>query len=150
MKKLIPILVFLISLSSFSQGGRRINERVKAQKRAFITEKLNLSPEEAEKFWPIYNTFEATQERIKSKDLRAVKIEMRSNPDISDAEADKLLEKLVKAEKELHAARIKLVEDLKTVISSKKIILLKATEDEFNRKLIKKLKEYRDRRQGKN
>ena len=150
MKKLIPILVLLISLSGFAQRGGKMNERIKAQKTAFITEKLSLTADEAAKFWPIYNEFEAKRNKIKSEDLRAVKMKMRNNPDMSDKEADELLEILIKAENDLHAAKLKLVKDLKTVLSAKKIIRLRAAEDEFNRILFQRLKEMRQKHADKN
>jgi hypothetical protein len=146
MKKLIPILVLFLSFSVFAQRSGKMNERIKVQKIAFITEKLDLTSDEAAKFWPIYNAFETEREKIKSKELRAIKVEMRNNPDISESEADALLQKLIKAENDLHDAKLKLVNDLKTAIPSRKIILLKAVEDEFNRALLRRLKDMRDKR----
>ncbi|MBO6879585.1 sensor of ECF-type sigma factor [Winogradskyella sp.] len=149
MKKLIPILVLLISFSSFAQNGGKMQERIKAQKIAFITEKLSLTTKEAQQFWPIYNAYEAKVEDIKSKDLQPLKQEMRRG-DVSDKRANELLEKLMKAETDMHEAKLQLVQDLKEVISSKKIILLKAAEDQFNRVLLERLKEMRDKRNRKN
>ena len=145
-KKLIPLLVLLISLSAFAQRSGKMNDRIKAQKIAFITEKLDLTSDEAAKFWPIYNAFEKRREKIKTEDLRAVKVKMRDDPNMSDSEADRLLKKLIKAENDLHDAKLTLVKELKTAISSKKIIRLRATEDEFNRALLRRLKEMREKR----
>jgi len=150
MKKIIPIVIMLISISSFAQDRGKMKERIKAQKIAFITEKLDLTSNEAEKFWPIYNAFEASIENIKSKDLRAVKMEMHNGEDVSDKRANELLEKLMKAEKDMHDAKLKLVKDLKKVIPAKKIILLKATEDQFNRVLLQRLREMREKRSKRN
>ncbi|WP_412560389.1 sensor of ECF-type sigma factor [Winogradskyella sp. MIT101101] len=149
MKKLIPILVLLISFSSFAQNGGKMQERIKAQKIAFITEKLSLTTKEAQQFWPIYNAYEAKVEDIKSKDLQPLKQEMRRG-DVSDKRANELLEKLMKAETDMHEAKLQLVQDLKEVISSKKIILLKAAEDQFNKILLERLKQMRDKRNRKN
>lgn len=150
MKRLIPILVLLIGLSSYAQRDGRMNERIKAQKVAFITEKLSLTAEEAQQFWPIYNAFEEKREGIKSGKLREVKMKIRQNPDMSDSEASKLLEQILNAENEIHNAKMKLAEDLKSVLSPKKIIRLRATEDEFNRELLQHLKKMRERRMNKN
>lgn len=147
MKRLIPILILLVSFSGFAQRGGEIQERIKAQKIAFITEKLELTSEEAQQFWPIYNEFEAKVEKIKSENLRPLKKEMRQD-NVSDKRANEILEKLIKAETEMHNARLELVEDLKTVISAKKIIMLKVAEDQFNQKLLDKLKDFRERRQN--
>ena len=146
-KRLIPILILLVSFTGFAQRGGEIQEKIKAQKIAFITDKLELTSEEAQQFWPIYNAFEAKVEKIKSEDLRPLKKEMRQG-DVSDKRAGEILEKLIEAETEMHNARLELVEDLKTVISAKKIIMLKVAEDQFNQKLLDRLKEFRERRQN--
>ncbi len=145
MKKLIPILILFISLSAFAQRDGRMGERIKAQKIAFITEKLSLTSEEAQQFWPIYNTYEDKVQKIRSEDLKPLKIEMRDG-EVSDKRADEILEQLMKAESDMHDAKIQLVKDLKKVIPSKKIIKLKAAEDQFNRKLLERLKNMREKR----
>ena len=147
MKKLIPILVLLISFSSFAQRGDKMKERIKAQKIAFISDKLQLTSDEAQQFWPIYNAFEAKVESVKSEVLRPMKQEMRSG-NVSDKRAEEILEKLLKAETEMHNAKLELVEDLKAVISAKKIIKLKAAEDQFNQILLDKIKEFREQRRN--
>ena len=59
MKRLIiPILTLFICFNAYSQRDGKMQERIKAQKVAFITERLDLSSKEAQKFWPIYNAFE--------------------------------------------------------------------------------------------
>ena len=143
MKKLIILFLF-VSASVFSQGKREeMRERIKSEKIAFITEKLELSSTEAKGFWPIYNAFEETTHSIKRNDLRAIKNKMRKPEGLTKQEADKLLEQLMQAENNMHNAKLKMVNDLKQVISSEKIIRLKGAEDEFNRKILEKLREYR-------
>ena len=69
MKKIFIILVALsFTLPLFSQDNRmgEHRDKIKALKVADITDKLNLSASEAEKFWPIYNAFENDQERLRS------------------------------------------------------------------------------------
>lgn len=146
-KQLIPILILLVSFTGFAQRGGEIQEKIKAQKIAFITDKLELTSEEAQQFWPIYNEFEAKVEKIKSEDLRPLKKEMRQG-NVSDKRAGEILDKLLEAETEMHNAKLELVENLKTVISAKKIIMLKVAEDQFNQKLLDRLKEFRERRQN--
>lgn len=149
MKNILYILALFFSLASFTQTRPEMRERIKTQKVAFITEKLSLTTSEAEKFWPVYNAFEATEDNIRTKDYRVVKQAMRKNPDMPEAEANKLLEQLVNAEEKMHKAKMKLFSDLKGVISSNKIIRLKRAEDEFNRELLKKLRDMRSKRSEK-
>ena len=56
MKKFV-LYTFLI-LSGFSIRAQNGN-RLEALKIAYITNKMDLSPEEAQKFWPIYNQYAA-------------------------------------------------------------------------------------------
>ncbi|WP_299364305.1 sensor of ECF-type sigma factor [Winogradskyella sp.] len=148
MKKLIPILILFFSLSTFAQGGDKMKERIKAQKIAFISDQLDLSEEEAQGFWPIYNAYEDTVEGIRSSEIRTVRMKIRQNPDMSEAEANQLISQLIKAEENILAAKIKLVNDLKKVLSSVKILKLRAVEDQFNKRLLDKLKEFREQRRN--
>jgi hypothetical protein len=59
---LVTGLVILGSGYSLAQGRpAEAAQRVRAMKVAFITERMNLTPEEAEKFWPLQKAFEAEQ-----------------------------------------------------------------------------------------
>jgi hypothetical protein len=66
MKTLKSILVFLtLSSASFGQIQRPGNpearaaelKKIQAMEMAFITKELNLSPDEAQKFWPVFNQY---------------------------------------------------------------------------------------------
>ena len=65
---------------------------------------------------------------------------------VSDDRADELLAEILNAENKMHETKMQLVKDLKEVISSQKIMQLKAAEDQFNRVLIERLKKVRDQR----
>ena len=70
MKKihLITVIAFLISALTFAQCGK-FRDQIKASKVAFITNELNLTTTEAEKFWPLYNTFDDKQREIKKEKI---------------------------------------------------------------------------------
>ena len=56
MNKITLIITLLLTMNVVAQSPEK-RERIKALKVAFITEKLELTESEAQKFWPIYNTF---------------------------------------------------------------------------------------------
>lgn len=147
MNKLItPIIALLISLSAFAQpGGEKMRERIKAQKATFITNQLDLSAEEAQKFWPIYNAYEEKVETLRRNDFKRVRKALEQGS-LTDAQAQEALNNYLKSEDEMHQAKRQLVADLKNVLSPKKIIKLKIAEEAFNRQLLDKLKEFRERR----
>jgi len=68
MKKLFSVLVMFcwLCLPAQSQGPKQrpMAGLVEAYKTAFITQRLNLSTEEAQKFWPIYNSYIAEVRQV--------------------------------------------------------------------------------------
>ena len=146
-KLIITIVLFAFSLNSFAQRGDKMQERIKAQKVAFITERLDLSANEAQKFWPIYNAFEDKTESIRKNDLRDVRQAMRRG-NLSDDEAQTMLNQFMAAEDKLHDAKKQLVSDLKKVIPPQKIIALKVAEEAFKQKLIKIMQQRKERMQN--
>lgn len=140
MKKLLLILILSLSISSFAQDKNR-QERIKALKIAFITEQLQLTETEAQNFWPIYNAFEAENQKIR-KETRGKfrKVDFES---MSDKEAKEHLEDWMATEEKKHKLRQQFSKDLFKVLPAKKIIKLKATEDAFNRRMMEQFKKHR-------
>ena len=145
---ILTLLIALFTVSTFAQHQDR--ERIQALKVSFITEKLDFTAKEAQAFWPIYNTYEENSRKCKYEDMRNIRKEIKDNAEnLSDAKAEELLNKFVAAENSLHEERINLIVNLKKIISSKKIILLKAAEDDFNRKLFDQYKKRKREQQKK-
>lgn len=144
-KIILPILFLFISSFAFSQGGRDRKEKVRALKVAYITEQLNLTTEEAQKFWPIYNTFDEKQAELRHEKMRAIldRFEPGSVDKLSEKEASNLLIQMEAIEENLFSLRKKFIKDLQGVISAKKIIKLKKAEEDFNRELLKQIREKR-------
>ena len=83
----ILILTLFVTTSAFAQKFDK--EKIKALKIAHITEQMDLTKDEAQKFWPIYNANEEAENklRIKSNENRKV-----NNPEgLSESEAKTLL-----------------------------------------------------------
>lgn len=141
MKRIITLLLLLMfCFSGWSQNREQMQERIKAQKVAFITQRLDLSSKEAQAFWPIYNAFEDKTHSMRQKDLKEVREAMKRG-DLSQDEAQGLLDKFMKVEEKMHEAKKQLVKDLANVIPPQKIIQLKVAEEAFNRRLMEMLKD---------
>ena len=140
-----PLVFLLISSLSFAQVYMERREKVKALKVAFITEKLELTTEEAQKFWPVYNAFDDNQAELRHEKMRAILDRFRpgSVDKLSEKEASALLVQMESLEENLFNLRKKFIKDLQGVISAKKIIKLKKAEEDFNRELLKQMREKR-------
>ena len=76
---LLILITLSLGLTSTAQNNFRAGrpETVEAIKIAYFTKKLNLTPDEAQKFWPIYNQYfdELRQIRQQNRDLDEVEME---------------------------------------------------------------------------
>ncbi|MDF3076766.1 MAG: hypothetical protein K0S09_655 [Sphingobacteriaceae bacterium] len=66
MKRIVFILLSIfIATSAFAQAPRsKGRERLEAAKAAFINQKLNLTSDEAEQFWPVFNNYQRESELL--------------------------------------------------------------------------------------
>lgn len=141
MKKLLLILILTLSISSYAQDNDR-KERIKALKIAFITERLELTETEAQKFWPIYNAFDEENQKMRKETMgKFRKVDFKS---MSDQEANKHLEDIMVTDAKKHQLKQQFVKDLLKILPGKKIIILKATEDAFNRRMMEQFKKRRE------
>jgi hypothetical protein len=118
------------------------HEKIKALKRAHITETLSLSPSEAEKFWPIYNVYEEQMDVLKRSERKELRIFKDQTLDaMTDAEANALMDKIMEIKSSEVRHRYDLITNLRKVLPPKKIILLKKAEDDFKRQLLKQIRQ---------
>ena len=69
----LAALFLMCSITFYSQETK--NEKIKSLKIAHITKTLDLTTSEAEKFWPIYNTFENKQMGLRMFKMKKIDIE---------------------------------------------------------------------------
>lgn len=150
LRKLFPILFLLLTLSFYGQNDKsredkfkEKREQIKAMKVAFLTSELDLSSSEAEKFWPIYNTFDDKQFELRHQKMRALFKKMQDNEldKMSEKEAAALLNQIEDNEEDLFNLRKKFTSSLKGVLPSVKIIKFKKAEEDFSRKLLQQYKD---------
>lgn len=128
MKKCFLLLFVLFTMFSIGKAqddkGSRA-EKIQALKIAFITQKLQLTVPEAEKFWPVYNEY---QNEI--KDLRA----NRKNEDVLENE-----EKLLNIRKKYKPS-------FQKILGAEKLNQLFIAERDFRTILIRRLKNHNQQR----
>lgn len=144
MKKLVLTLLLLITCEIYAQPDR--SEKIKAIKTAYITEQLDLSASEAEKFWPVYNDYEEKMHSLRKNGRREVYKKIKDGIDsMSDAEANMLLDKFLDFKAKELRNNEELVSSLRKVLSPKKILKLKKVEEDFKKKLLERLKRRKNR-----
>ncbi len=146
LKKILPILFLFLSFNFYAQNEnfKDKKEQIRAMKVAFFTTELDLTSSEAEKFWPLYNTFDDKQFELRHQKMKSYFKRMQGDnlDKISEKDATALLDQIQDNEDDLYNLRKKFVQNLKEVLPPIKILKLKKAEENFNRKL---LQQYRDK-----
>jgi hypothetical protein len=144
-KYMLIIIAFLSALTAVNgQHGRDFDgkrEKIKALKVAYITEKLQLTPEEAERFWPVYNEFDQKRHNL---EIEISGQAIGKNPDIAlmtDAEVDQLIRERLKREEQVLELKQEYFLKFKEVLTIKKVYRLYEAEMGFKKLLLERLQE---------
>ena len=148
LKKILLILLLLVSFNFYAQGEsmKEKKEQIKALKVAFFTTELDLTTNEAEKFWPLYNSYDDKQFELRHQKMKTYMRRMSdgSLDKITEKEANTFLAQMEDTEEELFLVRKKFMQNVRTILPAVKIVKLKKAEEDFNRKL---LQQYRNKGQ---
>ena len=128
-KYLLIIALFLgFTVAGMSQDeDKKDGGRIEALKIAFLTRKLNLSTEEAQKFWPVYNKY--------ADEIRNLQIEARQNRTTEIDREEKIL-----------TIRKRFNGEFTKALSGEKVNTFFRVEKEFNGFLQKEMMERRQQR----
>lgn len=139
MKRYTMALTFVtFAMVALAQDGR-LQDRIEAQRIAFITEQLQLTPQEAQQFWPVYNEY-----RDKEIALNKQKVPARGMGLMSDQEAADHLDKVLDIEQQVLTAKIDYTNQLRSILTPRKILKLYAAERQFKERLLRIMNQRRN------
>jgi hypothetical protein len=134
------LLLFILSINMMQAQERRSkDERIQALKVAFITEELNLTPEQSQGFWPLYNELQAKLKQLKKSRIKRLDIEK-----MPDSELEAILENQLKMEEDKVALHRTYTQRFKKVITIRQVIKLTQSEHRFRKELLRRAKERRE------
>ena len=134
---------FAFVLPAFSQQMRdKVEEKVKIQRIAFITQRLSLTETEAQQFWPVFNEFTEKLQQIRKKQKPDKPFD-----ELSDADVEKMIAGQFDQDTREIDLKKEYFQKLKKVISVKKIAKLYKAEKDFRGELVKQLQEMRELKQ---
>jgi hypothetical protein len=141
-KKEILLMILMFGVLTFSQAQIRppvpptppkppagLDEnRIKSLKIAHLTERLNLSSEEAAKFWPIYNQFEDKKLALQ-KELSKLEVSLK----MDEKDANAFIQKSLENSQKLVDLRKEQLNALKGVLSTQQLAMLQISDRDFGR-----------------
>lgn len=147
MKKMLNTLAVLVlflysAVNSNAQGKfeKGWKEKIMSEKVAFLTIELDITPEEAQVFWPVYNKVGKELDQARHDVMSSYKqlsdaVEAKK----SEKELSMLLDKYIQAKIQQDKLDNAAVEAYKSVLPVEKIARLYVAEEKFRRQYIHKL-----------
>lgn len=130
MKKIILLIaICIVSISGYSQNENKIE----TLKKEFLTKNLELTPQESEKFFPLYREYE-----MKKKNLRK---SLRHDLKGADNDGSTSMDKIMNQEQEILDVQKEYVQKFRQFLPEQKIVKLLSVEKEFKKMLLEKLKD---------
>lgn len=144
--------IFAVALTAFAllsvsrvqaqpQKGTDWQDKIKSEKIGFITAELNLTPEEAQIFWPVYNKIAAEKSELqkKVKEAYGALLKALKEDTASEQEINKLLDNYLAAKQAVQDAGKQDAQKFRKVLSGKKVAQLYVAEEKYRRQSIRNL-----------
>lgn len=109
-----------------------------SQKIAFFTRELDLSPEEAAVFWPVYNEMQKKNRELEGMMWKNFR-EMKEAGKLSEARYRQAIDSMLVRENRMYALKEKYYRKMLTVLPASKVWKLGEAERKFHRCLFNKL-----------
>lgn len=136
--RILIIAMFLFSLTGIAQRqfDPQTIELIKTKKIAFLTEAISLTPQEAEKFWPVYNELEKQRFILMDKKNELEEKSEKPKPGMCEGDYRKLATEIAA----IHLKEGKLIEEynlkLLNVLPAEKVVKLYRAEGKFRASLM--------------
>ena len=138
----IILMLFFISFGAFAQS-REAMKKIESARIALITERLGLTPDQAEKFWPVYREY-----NMERRELRKEFREARQGVDIKNL-TEEQSKQLIQKSLDLKQNELNLEKEysrrMSDVISTQQLFKLKNAEKDFQQMLLKRIQDQRQR-----
>ncbi len=142
LKIIVAVIALILSAPLFSQTVR--NNRIEAEKIAFFTNKLDLSAEEAQKFWPVYNDYSTRKEKIIQERNGLMRYLNQNSENLSDEEFEESGDKLISYTKKEAELSQTFHKKFKEVLPPAKVVRIYSAEIQFRTMLLNKLQQRRE------
>ena len=118
-------------------------EKLNNYKIGFFTKRLNLTSEEAEKFWPVYNEYQGKRNLIQLEKLKINRNFNQNGSTLSDNQLVEMGDKYVDCLVQESALAVAFHKKLREVLSPSKVIMYYQAENQYKAQLLNELQNVR-------
>jgi len=141
MKKLILITITILLFTNISFGQNKSKkDKLKAEKIAFFTDKIGLSPKEAQTFWPVYNEYWNLKNKIINNRKKDMLYFSTHYNQLSEKEMIKFSDKYINYELQIAKLLNNYHNEFKKILPINKVMKLYQADYEFKTYLLNQIK----------
>ena len=140
MKKVVCILLMILAMPCIKSAAQNTNlEKLNNYKIGFFTKRLNLTSEEAEKFWPVYNEYQGQRNLIQLEKLKLNRNFNLNESTLSDKQLEEMGDKYVDCLVQESNLAVVFHKKLKEVLPPAKVIMYYQAENQYKIQLLNEL-----------
>jgi hypothetical protein len=147
MKRYIFILILLPFAAGLTMNAQN-QGKIAAEKVAFFTRRLNLTVDEAEKFWPVYNDYSNRKDKINQDRNSLMRYATQNKDNLSAKELEEAGDKVVEYITEEADLTRQYHQKFKEVLAPEKVVQLYSVELQFKTYLLNQLQQRRQQQQA--
>jgi hypothetical protein len=146
-KKLIsaPIIVLICTLLTNKTDAQQVRtdlaNKIQTQRIAFFTDRMGITSEEAQKFWPIYQEYNGKKTKLMAEKNRLTRFYKENSATMNENDVDVTINKYVQSAKAETALFEEYNKKFRQVLPAHKVMKLYLAEVEFKTILLKQIKE---------
>jgi hypothetical protein len=139
MKKIIVLLTIILMTPVLKTEGQTNLEKLNNYKIGFFTKKLDLTSEEAVKFWPVYNEYQTQRNSIQLDKLKINRNFNQNGSTLPDKQLTEMGDKYVDLLVEESNLAVDFHKKLKEVLPPAKVIRYYQAENQYKAQLLNEL-----------
>lgn len=143
MKKIPLILILAFLTMIIGQAQNTTREKLDAYRVGFFTKKMNLTSEEAEKFWPAYNNYQKKKNELQRERIMLVRDFNQNESALSDKELTEIGDNLIATFSRENEMAQEFHKKLRELLSPDKVIRYYQAENQWKAQLLNELQENR-------
>lgn len=141
MKKLSIILILtMASLGAFAQNKETM-EKIESARIALITERLGLTPQQAEKFWPLYREYNQ-QRRLLREEFRDAR-QSANDENLTEEKSKELMKRALELRQRELNLENEYSQKMTQCITAQQVLQLRAAEHDFQQMILKRIQNQR-------
>ena len=149
MKKGLLVLAVALTIPLIRLNAQNPNlEKFSTYKIGFFTKKMNLTSQEAERFWPVYNDYQKQKNLIQREKIMIMRDFNQNESILDDRQLTEMAEKLIKGMSDENSLAVGFHKKIRELLPPSKVLKYYQAENQYKIQLLRELQENKQQRRG--